>query len=64
MLNNLKELYRDENGNYFVEMALALIVITLAIVSNASSMTTTGISPKYTGITTELQGVSVPDLTP
>lgn len=65
MLKNFTEkLYKDERGNYFVEMALALIVITLAIVTTAGSLTSQGITPKYNGINTELQSVSVPDLTP
>lgn len=60
--NFIKRLHEDEGGNYFVEMALVLILLTLAIAGNATNLQTQGIAPKYTGITTELNAVSVPTL--
>jgi len=60
----LAEIHKDEKGSYFVEMALVLVGVGLTVFVAASGLATNGIVPKYTGISTEIQGVSVPDLTP
>ena len=57
-------IHRDQKGSYFVEMALVLVGVGLTVFVAASGLATNGIVPKYTGMSTEIQGVSVPDLTP
>lgn len=57
-------LNRDQRGSYFVEMALVLIGVAMAVFFSASNLSTNGIAPKYSEITTEIQNVDVPDLTP
>ncbi|MFZ5648130.1 MAG: hypothetical protein ACOY30_10990 [Bacillota bacterium] len=57
-------LHNNERGGYFLEMALTLIGVGLAIYGAASGLSNNGIKPKYDSITTEVSGVSVPDLTP
>jgi Flp pilus assembly pilin Flp len=57
-------LYKDQRGSYFVEMALVLIGVALAVFTAASGLANNGVVPKYTAITTEIQNVTVPDLTP
>ena len=58
------KLHQDQGGSYFVEMALVLIGVALVVFTSASGLATNGIVPKYTGISTEIQSVSIPDLTP
>lgn len=60
----LGELHNDQKGSYFVEMALVLIGVALAVFTAANTLATSGIVPKYTEITTKIQAVNVPDLTP
>ena len=55
-------IHRDQKGSYFVEMTLVLVGLTVFVA--ASGLATNGIVPKYTGMSTEIQAVSVPDLTP
>lgn len=57
-----KALHGDEKGSYFVEMALVLIGVALAVFAAASGLATNALVPKYNAITTEIQGVTVPDL--
>jgi len=60
----LTSIHNDEKGSYFVEMALVLIGVALTVFVSASGLSTNGIAPKYTSITTEITNVAVPDLTP
>lgn len=57
-----KNLHRDESGNYFVEIALALIGISLVIYGAVNSLATDGINPTYEGIKNELLTVQIPSL--
>lgn len=57
-----KKLHKNEKGNYFVEIALAMIIIVLVIAGNISTMVQQGIVPKYQGITSEIGDVPVPML--
>ena len=59
-----EELHNDQKGSYFVEMALVLIGVALSVFVAAGGLATNGIVPKYTAITTQIQAVTVPDLTP
>jgi len=68
MLRNAKAIltaiHKDQKGSYFVEMALVLIGVGLTVFVAASGLSTNGIVPKYNDISTQIQAVSVPDLTP
>ncbi|MCL6479781.1 MAG: hypothetical protein K6T65_15505 [Peptococcaceae bacterium] len=55
-------LHRNENGSYFVEMALVLIGVALAVFTAANGLANNAIVPKYNSISTEIQDVDVPDL--
>ena len=57
-------LHNDQKGSYFVEMALVLIGVALSVFVAASGLAANGIAPRFNDITTQLQGVTVPDLTP
>jgi len=60
----LNVLHGNESGSYFVEMALVLIGVALAVFSAANSLSTGGIVPKYNAITTEINSAAVPDIGP
>jgi len=60
----LNAIHHDQEGSYFVEMALVLIGVGLTVFVAASGLSTNGIVPKYNSISTEIQAVTVPDLTP
>jgi Flp pilus assembly pilin Flp len=45
-------------GSYFVEMALVLVGVALAVFTAASNLSTNGIVPKYNSITTEMPGAN------
>jgi hypothetical protein len=60
----LGSLRSGQRGSYFVEMALVLLGVALAVFTSASSLSTEGVVPKYNDITTEIKNVYVPDLTP
>ena len=62
--NLVVELNKDQGGSYFVEMALVLIGVAFVVFTAASGLATNGIVPKYTGMTTEITSVPVPDLNP
>lgn len=58
----VKALHRDEKGSYFMEMALVLIGVALAVFSAANELASNALVPKYNSITTEIQNVTVPNL--
>ena len=62
MFGFFKKLHKNEKGNYFVEIALAMIIIVFVIASSMSDMVDRGIAPKYKGITDKIEDVRVPDL--
>ena len=62
MFGFFKKLHKNEKGNYFVEIALAMIIIVFVIAGSISYMVNEGITPKYRDITTEIRGVGVPKL--
>lgn len=57
-------LHNDQKGSYFVEMALVLIGVALTVFVAASGLSNNAITPKYNGISTEIQSVPVPNLRP
>ena len=60
----LTGLHKSEEGSYMVEMALVLIGVALTVYAAASGLSNDALVPTYEGITTELESVNVPDLTP
>ena len=64
MFGFFKKLHKNEKGNYFVEIALAMIIIVFVIASSMSAMVQQGIVPKYKEITEEIERINVPDINP
>ena len=64
MFGFFKKLHKNEKGNYFVEIALAMIIIVLVIASSMSAMVQEGIVPKYDEITDEIRKIEVPGISP
>ena len=56
----LGELHNDQKGSYFVEMALVLIGVALAVFTAANTLATGGIAPKYTEIKDYILTVHTP----
>lgn len=57
-------LHNDQKGSYFVEMALVLIGVALAVFTAANGLATQGIAPRFNEIQSRLGEVTVPDLKP
>ncbi len=55
-------LHRDEKGSYFVEVALVLIGVALAVFTAANGLASNALVPKYSEITNKISNVSVPNL--
>ncbi|MCL6612755.1 MAG: hypothetical protein K6T66_14560 [Peptococcaceae bacterium] len=53
-------LHGDEKGSYFVEMALVLIGVALAVFSAASGLTNNALVPKYNSISNYINNVNPP----
>ena len=64
MFGFFKKLHKNEKGNYFVEIALAMIIIVFVIAGSISDMVNRGIKPKYTEITNKIERVEVPVVDP
>ena len=64
MFGFFKKLHKNEKGNYFVEIALAMIIIVFVIASSMATMVREGSVPKYDEITQEIGEVRVPDISP
>lgn len=60
----MSNLHNNQKGSYFVEMALVLIGVALTVFVAASGLSNNAITPKYNGISTEIQSVPVPNLRP
>lgn len=58
----LVTVHKDRRGSYFIEMALVVIGIALAVFTAASGLASQGIAPTYDEITNKLQNATVPDI--
>lgn len=66
MLKEVKKLvvalHSDQEGSYFVEMALVVIGVALTVFAAAQGLANNGITPTYNRISTELGTATVPDI--
>ena len=62
MFGFFKKLHKNEKGNYFVEIALAMIIVVFVIAGSMSKMVQDGIVDKYDKITAEIIKVQVPGI--
>lgn len=60
----LANLHNDQSGSYMVEMALVLIGVALTVYGAAAGLSNNAIVPQYNTISTRIQAVNVPSLTP
>jgi Flp pilus assembly pilin Flp len=58
------DLNKDQNGSYMVEAALVMVGVALTVYAAAAGLSNNAIVPKYNGISTQIQSLPVPDLTP
>lgn len=56
------DLHKDEKGQTFIELGLAIVLIALAGAAYLNNLQKNGIGAKYNDITTQLQSVPVPTL--
>ena len=58
----LQYLDRDQQGSYFIEMALVVIGVALTVFAAAQSLASEGIAQTYSNIEGKLKDATVPDI--